>query len=141
MRVKLPESPRLLLFQFYGVTEVVRAERFHQEPVSPSSRAQPQCRVLRNGFHLRSENSEVPTIGNSAFGRIGDFRVAFHLCFKASPGVNSIKKYKCTLQVGPLFLQIHTSLQLALTMVFYWIQSVISRKFTCALCSCKKLHL
>ena len=26
------------------------------------------------------------------------------------PGVNSIKKYKCTLQVGPLFLQIHTNL-------------------------------
>ena len=24
--------------------------------------------------------------------------------------VNSIKKYKCTLQVGPLFLQIHTNL-------------------------------
>ena len=23
---------------------------------------------------------------------------------------NSIKKYKCTLQVGPLFLQIHTNL-------------------------------
>ena len=29
---------------------------------------------------------------------------------KLSPGVNSIKKYKCTLQVGPLFLQIHTNL-------------------------------
>ena len=27
-----------------------------------------------------------------------------------SSGVNSIKKYKCTLQVGPLFLQIHTNL-------------------------------
>ena len=26
------------------------------------------------------------------------------------PGVNSIKKYKCTLQVRPLFLQIHTNL-------------------------------
>ena len=26
------------------------------------------------------------------------------------PGVNSIKKYKRTLQVGPLFLQIHTNL-------------------------------
>ena len=26
-------------------------------------------------------------------------------------------------------------------MVFYWIQSVISRKFTCALCSCKKTTL
>ena len=26
------------------------------------------------------------------------------------PGVNSIKKYKGTLQVGPLFLQIHTNL-------------------------------
>ena len=25
-------------------------------------------------------------------------------------GVNSIKKYKCTLQVGLLFLQIHTNL-------------------------------
>ena len=24
--------------------------------------------------------------------------------------VNSIKKYKCTLQVGPLFIQIHTNL-------------------------------
>ena len=28
----------------------------------------------------------------------------------ADPGVNSIKKHKCTLQVGPLFLQIHTNL-------------------------------
>ena len=26
------------------------------------------------------------------------------------PGVNSIKKYKCTLQVGPSYLQIHTNL-------------------------------
>ena len=26
------------------------------------------------------------------------------------PGANSIKKYMCTLQVGPLFLQIHTNL-------------------------------
>ena len=27
-------------------------------------------------------------------------------------GVNSVKKYKCTLQVGSLFLQIHTNLNL-----------------------------
>ena len=33
------------------------------------------------------------------------------------------------------------SLQLVLTMVFYWIQSVISRKFTCTLCTCKKTTL
>ena len=66
------------------------------------------------------------------------------------PEVNSIKKYKYTLQVGPLFftnshqsksLQVPVrSLQLALTMVFYWIQSVISQTFSCALCSCKKTH-
>ena len=66
--------------------------------------------------------------------------------------LGSTKKYKCTLQVGPLFWQIHTnlnplkslqvpvrSLQLVFTMVSYWIQSVMSRKFTCALYSCKKL--
>ena len=32
------------------------------------------------------------------------------LLWMKQPGVNSIKKYKCTLQVGPLFLQIHTNL-------------------------------
>ena len=61
---------------------------------------------------------------------------------------NSIKKYKCTLQVGPLFLQMHTKLNKFPSEAsnlylqwFYWIQSVISLNFTCALCSCKKLHL
>ena len=61
-----------------------------------------------------------------------------------SAGVNSIKKYKFTLQVGPLFLPNHTnlnplkvlqvpvrSLQLVLTMVFYWIQSVIYSSVSC----------
>ena len=32
------------------------------------------------------------------------------LCMKETTGINSIKKYKCTSQVGPLFLQIHTKL-------------------------------
>ena len=52
-------------------------------------------------------------------------------------GVNSIKKYKCTLQVGSLFLQIHTnlnllkvftipirSLQLVLTIVIMLLDSI-----------------
>ena len=42
--------------------------------------------------------------------------VCFHLWYRGlhstesiRSGVNSIKKYKCTVQVGPLFLQIHTN--------------------------------
>ena len=95
----------------------------------------------------------VGTVTREYF-QINESRVWFCIsllkCERGSD-VNSIKKFKCTLQVGLLFftnshqsksLQVPVrSLKLALTMVFYWIQSVISQKFTCTLCSCTKPHL
>ena len=85
---------------------MVGMPRLRQLRIKPGMRGERECELYYEQSQVRGGGSRILSYGqNQVRGR-----EAWYIRLRTKPGVNSIKKFKCTLQVGPLFSQIHTNL-------------------------------